>query len=272
MPAHFILNHQIPHSTFRRRMNSRGFSPPDEFSAIRPRWVLWVATTRPPNPGPHRQQGRVGRLGGAVAGRRDPRSARRLVAGCHREQRGGPQPAGRVVVRHVPRPGDRARRGGAWVEQLLSGQSEEQVLGGILASAEFFARAQTLAATGSPQERFAEAVFQSLLGRSNTDPAAAAPPAALASPEYRARTFGGYFTTRPTRARSAAWSPPARAPRRFAPPSKPAASSSPTAAPRFEVPSPAVTCWRCRRRRCRRRWAARSPTRTGTSRSGCRRR
>jgi hypothetical protein len=51
------------------------------------------------------------------------------------------------------------------VNALLAGQSEEQVLSGILGGQEFFNRAQTLINSGSPQERFVQALYQLLLGR-----------------------------------------------------------------------------------------------------------
>ena len=52
-----------------------------------------------------------------------------------------------------------------WVSLLLQGQTEEQVLSQILASDEFFADAQNLPATGTPQERYVEALYQLVLGR-----------------------------------------------------------------------------------------------------------
>src|SRR5262249_15528139 len=52
-----------------------------------------------------------------------------------------------------------------FVSLLLSGQTEEQVLGGILGSQEFFNRAQTLIGSGTPDERFVAALYQLLLNR-----------------------------------------------------------------------------------------------------------
>jgi autotransporter-associated beta strand protein len=52
-----------------------------------------------------------------------------------------------------------------WMNQLLQGQSEEHVLSQIFASREFYARAQTLVAAGSADERYVEAMYQVLLGR-----------------------------------------------------------------------------------------------------------
>jgi hypothetical protein len=52
-----------------------------------------------------------------------------------------------------------------WVLQLAQGQTEEQVLGGILGSDEFFARAQTLVGAGTPPERYVQALYQQLLNR-----------------------------------------------------------------------------------------------------------
>jgi hypothetical protein len=52
-----------------------------------------------------------------------------------------------------------------WVPQLAQGQTEEQVLGGILGSDEFFARAQTLVGSGAAPERYVQALYQQLLNR-----------------------------------------------------------------------------------------------------------
>jgi hypothetical protein len=49
------------------------------------------------------------------------------------------------------------------VNALLAGASEEQVLGYILGSPEFFARAQTLIGSGAPQERFVQALYMQAL-------------------------------------------------------------------------------------------------------------
>ncbi len=52
-----------------------------------------------------------------------------------------------------------------WVNQLLSGQTEEQVLGGFLATPEFYAHAQTLSSSGSADTRFVQALYQLLIDR-----------------------------------------------------------------------------------------------------------
>ena len=52
-----------------------------------------------------------------------------------------------------------------WGNLLQSGQTEEQVLSGILASPEFYARAQTLVAVGSADQRFVQALYQLLIAR-----------------------------------------------------------------------------------------------------------
>jgi hypothetical protein len=62
----------------------------------------------------------------------------------------------------------RAATGGeeaGFVAQLMSGATQFQVLSGLLASTEFFARAQTLFRTGSADERYIEALYQVLLNR-----------------------------------------------------------------------------------------------------------
>jgi hypothetical protein len=52
-----------------------------------------------------------------------------------------------------------------WVNALLAGGREEDVLAGILASPEFYDRAQTLVTAGSADERFVGALYGLLLGR-----------------------------------------------------------------------------------------------------------
>ena len=52
-----------------------------------------------------------------------------------------------------------------WVNQLLSGQTEEQVLSGFLATSEFYAHAQTLSSSGSADTRFVQALYQLLIDR-----------------------------------------------------------------------------------------------------------
>jgi hypothetical protein len=53
-----------------------------------------------------------------------------------------------------------------FVNELLAGQTEEQVLSQILGSSEFVSHAQTLVTTGTVQQRFAQALYQLLLNRS----------------------------------------------------------------------------------------------------------
>ncbi|MCI0456098.1 MAG: DUF4394 domain-containing protein [Gemmataceae bacterium] len=55
------------------------------------------------------------------------------------------------------------------VNLLLTTQSEEQTLSSILASDEFFARAQTLISTGTPEQRYVAALYQLLLNRTAGD-------------------------------------------------------------------------------------------------------
>jgi hypothetical protein len=52
-----------------------------------------------------------------------------------------------------------------WVNALLAGASEEQVLSGILASPEFAARTQALTGAASPDEAYVEALYLLLLNR-----------------------------------------------------------------------------------------------------------
>jgi hypothetical protein len=55
-----------------------------------------------------------------------------------------------------------------WVNLLLQGNTEEQVLSQFLASPEFYTHAQTLSASGTPDERYVKALFQVLLGRAGS--------------------------------------------------------------------------------------------------------
>ena len=52
-----------------------------------------------------------------------------------------------------------------FVNALLQGQSEEQVLSILLGSSEFYNRAQTLASADSPDGNYVEALYRLLLGR-----------------------------------------------------------------------------------------------------------
>jgi hypothetical protein len=95
-----------------------------------------------------------------------------------------------------------------WVNALLNGQTEEQVLGGILGSGEFGARAQSLVTNGSAEERQVKAMYTLLLGRTasgaevttwaNSLPQIGASGVAngfLTSVEYRTRVFEGYYVS-----------------------------------------------------------------------------
>ncbi|MFL5341170.1 MAG: DUF4214 domain-containing protein [Gemmataceae bacterium] len=93
-----------------------------------------------------------------------------------------------------------------WVNLLRAGQTEERVLGRILASAEFFQRAQTLGFGDTPNGNYVRALYLLLLDRSasSTEVAgwvAAVPSlgrqnvalAYLQSQEFRTDDFEGYF-------------------------------------------------------------------------------
>lgn len=95
-----------------------------------------------------------------------------------------------------------------WVAELLLGATQEQVLSQILGSAEFFNRAQILVSSGSPQERFVQALYLVLLYRTgaatevqawvNILPAFGTQGVAaafLASTEFREYQFQGYYNT-----------------------------------------------------------------------------
>jgi hypothetical protein len=94
----------------------------------------------------------------------------------------------------------------SWVALLQTGQSEEQVLSRFLASDEFAGRAQTLAPSGTPDERYVQALYQALLGRAGSEAEVAgwvgALPALgrqgvalgfLSSQEFRTCQFEGYY-------------------------------------------------------------------------------
>jgi Domain of unknown function (DUF4214) len=53
-----------------------------------------------------------------------------------------------------------------WVQLLMKGETEEQVIAGILSSSEFYTRTQTLISSGTPDQRYVQALYQLLLNRS----------------------------------------------------------------------------------------------------------
>jgi predicted outer membrane repeat protein len=91
---------------------------------------------------------------------------------------------------------------------LLATQTEEQVLGLLLSSGEFYARAQTLSTSGTADQRYVAALYQLLLNRQG-DAAGIAGHTAdvatmgrqavvlsfLSSAEYRTEQVGDYYTT-----------------------------------------------------------------------------
>jgi hypothetical protein len=52
-----------------------------------------------------------------------------------------------------------------WVQSLMSGESEEQVIAGIISSDEFYQRAQTLVSSGTPDQRLVQAMYQVFANR-----------------------------------------------------------------------------------------------------------
>jgi hypothetical protein len=93
-----------------------------------------------------------------------------------------------------------------WVNLLLAGQTEEQVLSRILGSSEFYQHAQTLSSSGTGSERFAQALYQQLLGRTGSPAEVQSTVAAmsrnsrqalalgfLVSQEHRLCEFEGYY-------------------------------------------------------------------------------
>jgi hypothetical protein len=94
-----------------------------------------------------------------------------------------------------------------WVQKLMSGEAEEQVLAGILASREFFNRAQTVASTGDADDNFFQALYMLLLNRTGSASELAAWKNALNSmgrggvaaafvhsKEFRAETLGMFYS------------------------------------------------------------------------------
>ncbi|HKB36541.1 MAG TPA: DUF4214 domain-containing protein, partial [Gemmataceae bacterium] len=96
-----------------------------------------------------------------------------------------------------------------WVQMLQSGTSEEQVLSGILASPEFYARAQTMGFADTPDGNYVRALYQLLLDRSasgselagwvgNLHSGLSQQAVALGfltSTEFRTNQFEGYYET-----------------------------------------------------------------------------
>jgi hypothetical protein len=93
-----------------------------------------------------------------------------------------------------------------WVKLLQQGQAEEQVLSQILASPEFYGRAQTLVAAGSADQRYVQALYQVLLNRTASNAEAAGWVTALptlgrqgvalgllSSTEFQRAQFEGYY-------------------------------------------------------------------------------
>jgi hypothetical protein len=94
----------------------------------------------------------------------------------------------------------------AWVNQLLAGQTEEQVLSRLLGSAEFYSRAQTLGFGDTPDGNYVRALYLLLLHRQASSAEVAGWTAALAgldrqsvaldflqSTEQRTYLFEGYY-------------------------------------------------------------------------------
>jgi uncharacterized delta-60 repeat protein len=94
-----------------------------------------------------------------------------------------------------------------WVNFLLNGATEEQALSLFLAGGEFYQRAQTLVSSGTPDERYAQALYMLLLDRTGSAQEVAgqvsALPAAgltgvalgfLQSVEFRADLVTAYYT------------------------------------------------------------------------------
>jgi hypothetical protein len=94
-----------------------------------------------------------------------------------------------------------------WVNMLLAGKTEESVLSQILGSTEFYQRAQTLVTSGTPQQRYIQELYQSLLHRTASDSEVAGwmgyleggqqvvAADFLSTPEFRSNIFTAYYET-----------------------------------------------------------------------------
>jgi hypothetical protein len=87
-----------------------------------------------------------------------------------------------------------------FVQALLTGVSEEQVLSRILGSQEFFDRAQTLVSSGSPNERFVQALYQLLLQRTASAGEVSGQVAALSGGQSRFQVALGFMQSQEFRA------------------------------------------------------------------------
>src|SRR5262245_41742370 len=104
----------------------------------------------------------MGPLGGL------PARPRRLAGGRGGGRRGLPEARTRLVDGWYRTYLGREAEGGeeqGWVNQLLAGAREEDALAGILASPEFYGRAQMLVYVGAADERYVRALYGLLLGR-----------------------------------------------------------------------------------------------------------
>lgn len=72
---------------------------------------------------------------------------------------------------------------------LLATETQEQVLSVLLSSGEFYARAQTLISSGTPDQRYVQALYQLLLNRTGDSASVAADTAAVASQGRQAVAF-----------------------------------------------------------------------------------
>jgi uncharacterized protein YkwD len=122
---------------------------------------------------------------------RSPEARTRLVGGWYETY------LGRSSVNHEEQ---------GWVASLLQGAGEETVLAGILGSAEFLHRAGVVAASGTPQRSYVQALYSLLLARNGSDSEAEAwEPAVMSagrtevalaflrSAEHRSGVVRGYY-------------------------------------------------------------------------------
>jgi hypothetical protein len=111
------------------------------------------------------RSGTKAELDGWVAVLNGPGGSRAVVAsGIERSAEARARLVGSWYVEFLGRPAVNGE-GQGWVDLLLRGQTEEEVLSGILASPEFSAHAQAVAGPGATPERFVQALYLLLLGR-----------------------------------------------------------------------------------------------------------
>jgi|GEM_PF-1504845 len=131
--------------------------------------------------------GGVGELDGWVAILNGPGGARAVIADID----GSFEARDRIVQGWYQTFLGRTAQGGEekGFVNMLATQTQEQVLSILLSSAEFYAHAQTLISSGTPDQRYVQALYQLLLNRTGDPASVAADTAAVASQGRQAVAF-----------------------------------------------------------------------------------